>query len=55
MIENGGKQPNFETIWRIANAFDMLPHELVRIIEIKSKTTDFPGKTGELSEKESKK
>ena len=21
MIENGDKQPNFETIWRLANAF----------------------------------
>lgn len=33
MIENGDKQPNFETIWRIANAFDLPPHELVRQIE----------------------
>lgn len=33
MIENGDKQPNFETIWRIANAFDLSPHELVRQIE----------------------
>lgn len=33
MIENGDKQPNFETVWRIANAFDLPPHELVRQIE----------------------
>ena len=33
MIENGIKQPNFETIWRIANAFEMSPHELVKLIE----------------------
>lgn len=29
MIENGSKQPNFETIWRIAIALDMKPSELV--------------------------
>ncbi len=33
MIENSSKQPNFETIWRIANAFNMAPHELVFMIE----------------------
>ena len=33
MIENGTKQPNFETVWRIAIAFDMYPHELVEMIE----------------------
>lgn len=33
MIETGTKQPNFETIWAIANAFDMKPHELVMLIE----------------------
>ncbi|MBQ3211793.1 MAG: helix-turn-helix transcriptional regulator [Oscillospiraceae bacterium] len=36
MIETGAKQPNFETLWAIANAFDMAPHELVRLIEIQS-------------------
>ncbi len=25
MIESGSKQANFETVWRIANAFDMAP------------------------------
>ena len=33
MIENGDKQPNFETIWRIANAFEIRPHILVQRIE----------------------
>ena len=33
MIETGDKQPNFETIWRIANAFEIKPHELVKLIE----------------------
>jgi len=33
MIENGGKQANFCTIWRIAQALDMKPSELVRRIE----------------------
>lgn len=35
MIETGGKQANFETIWRIAEALDMRPSELVRFIESK--------------------
>lgn len=33
MIENGSKQANFETIWRIALALDMRPSELVKRIE----------------------
>lgn len=33
MIETGAKQPNFETIWRIANAFSLPPHSLVSLIE----------------------
>lgn len=33
MIENGNKQANFETIWRIALALDMRPSELVRRVE----------------------
>ena len=33
MIESGSKQANFETVWRIANAFDLPPHELVRLVE----------------------
>ncbi len=33
MIELGTKQPNFETIWRIANALELPPHQLVKQIE----------------------
>ena len=33
MIENGSKKANFETIWKIANALDMRPSELVAHIE----------------------
>ena len=33
MIENGNKQANFETIWRIALALDMRPSELVKRVE----------------------
>ena len=33
MIENGTKQPNFETLRRIALALDMRPSELVAEIE----------------------
>ena len=33
MIESGTKQPNFETLWRIATALDIKPHDLVRAIE----------------------
>jgi len=36
MIEHGSKQANFETIWRIANAFNMPPHELVKQIELEA-------------------
>ena len=33
MIENGTKQANFETIWRIALALDLRPSQLVEQIE----------------------
>lgn len=33
MIENGDKKANFETLWKIANALDMRPSELVALIE----------------------
>ncbi|RHR06661.1 XRE family transcriptional regulator [Pseudoflavonifractor sp. AF19-9AC] len=33
MIENGKKQANFETIWKIAYALDMRPNELVKKME----------------------
>lgn len=35
MIESGSKQANFETIWRISNAFEIAPHEFVRLVEEK--------------------
>ena len=34
MIENGTKQPNFETVWKIALALEMKPSELVEEIEM---------------------
>lgn len=36
MIESGTKQPNFETIWKIAIALDMKPSELVAKIELET-------------------
>ena len=33
MIENGTKQPNFETLWRISEALALRPSELVAEIE----------------------
>lgn len=33
MIESGSKQPNFETIWKIAIALDLKPSELVSEFE----------------------
>lgn len=34
MIENGSKQANQETVWRIALALDIAPSELIHLIEI---------------------
>ena len=42
MIENGVKQPNFETIWRIADALGMLPSALVAEIEREPSQTADP-------------
>ncbi len=33
MIEKGDKQANFETVWKIANALGIMPHQLVYLIE----------------------
>ncbi len=33
MIENGSKQPNYETIWKIALALNIKPSELTRMVE----------------------
>lgn len=38
MIENGDKQANFETVWRIANAFGMPPHMFVQMVEQEAET-----------------
>ena len=39
MIENGTKQANFETIWKIALALDIRPSELVARIEQETEQT----------------
>ena len=33
MIENGTKQPNLETLWRIAQALNMRTSDLIRLAE----------------------
>jgi transcriptional regulator with XRE-family HTH domain len=43
MIESGSNQFKFETIWRIANGFDIPPHILIKYIEEESN----PIKSGE--------
>ena len=40
MIENGSKQANFETIWKIAYALEISPHELVFLIEKEAEQRD---------------
>lgn len=40
MIESGTKQPNFETIWRIAEALEISPSELVAEIEAETNAKD---------------
>lgn len=34
MIENGSKQANFETLWKISLALDISPSELIAKIEL---------------------
>lgn len=38
MIKSGRKQPNFETIWKIANALELPVHKLVMLIEEDAKS-----------------
>lgn len=45
MIERGVKQPNFETIWRIANALNLRPSELVLLVEQQIEKKDADTKT----------
>ena len=33
MIESGKKQANLETIWKISEAFGLLPSEFVKLVE----------------------
>ena len=40
MIESGDKKANFETLWKIASAFGMDPHELVKLIEDEANSTN---------------
>lgn len=42
MIENGDKQANFETLWKLANALDMRPSELVALIEREIEKCSYP-------------
>jgi transcriptional regulator with XRE-family HTH domain len=42
MIENGSKQANFETLWRIATALGMRPSELVAQIEKRIEASENP-------------
>ena len=42
MIESGTKQPNLETLWRIANALQIPPHSLVALIEEEAKNRTTP-------------
>lgn len=39
MIENGSKQANLETVWKIALALDMQPSELIRQVEKEIQST----------------
>lgn len=41
-IENGNKNPNFETVWKLANALSIDPHVLVYMIE--EETKNYSGK-----------
>ena len=42
MIENGSKQANFETLWRIATALGMRQSELVAQIEKRIEASENP-------------
>ena len=39
MIETGVKQANFETLWKLAYALEIRPHELVKLIEDEAEKT----------------
>lgn len=46
MIETGAKQPNFETVWRIANALQLPPHSLVALIEVEAENPQIEQSSG---------
>lgn len=39
MIENGKKQPNLNTVWKLASALEINPSELVHAIEVNAFAT----------------
>ncbi len=47
MVETGGRVPNLYTIWRIADALDMRPSELVAMIEDEMSEMDSAGRKEE--------
>lgn len=40
MVETGGRVPNLYTVWRIAEALDMRPSELVALFEEEMERTE---------------
>ena len=47
MIENGAKQANLETIWKISNALQLTPSQVIQMIEDEAAlkiSTDSPQK-----------
>lgn len=40
MIENGTKEPNFQTLWNLSFALNMTPSELVKRIESETESPD---------------
>ena len=46
MVETGGRIPNLYTIWRIADALDMRPSELIALIEEEMEKMEDSGREG---------
>lgn len=47
MVETGEMLPTLPTLWRLAEAFDMRPSELVALIEEEMEKTDAAAREGE--------
>lgn len=47
MVETGEMLPTLPTLWRLAEAFDMRPSELVALIEEEMEKTDAAAQEGE--------